>query len=99
VTAQLSYAEVSQVVAFFLDWLREAGGVARTSGEVPDVGGSVFDENELAGYIATRADEAGMTVDVMDVYQVTLELFRYLETIGAIGPEGESEEPGERRFR
>jgi hypothetical protein len=97
--ASLSYPEVGQVVSYFVDWLREAGGVARTSGEVPDVGQSVFDENEMAGYIVDRAVDAGLVADPQHVYEVTLELFVYLETIGAIGPEGETEEPGERRFR
>src|SRR5690348_5635476 len=55
VTAVLSYAELGSIVQWTLELLRQRAAVARTSGEVPDLGqDAVIDVDSAVDYSVTE---------------------------------------------
>lgn len=90
VSAQLSYDELSRIVQWTLDLLRQRAAVARTSGEVPDAGEpAVIDTDTAVDYALTEAMGVGLNLHVEDVRAAVEQVMAYLETIGAIGPEAD----------
>jgi hypothetical protein len=88
VAATLSYAELADVVHSTLDLLRQRAAVARTSGEVPDLGAdAVFDMESAVDYCVTEAMVKGVELHREDVRAAVEQVLAYLETIGAVGPE------------
>ena len=87
-TAVLSYSELGHIVQWTLDLLRQRAAVARTSGEVPDVGeAAVMDIDSAVDYSVTEAMALGIELHRDDVRAAVEQVLAYLETIGAIGPE------------
>ena len=92
VTAQLSYDELGRIVGWTLELLRQRAAVARTSGEVPDLGEmAVVDVEAAVDYSLTEAMGAGLELHPDDVRAAVQEVMTYLETIGAIGPEADAD--------
>ena len=92
VTAQLSYAELGRIVHWTLELLRQRAAVARTSGEVPDLGApAVIDLDTAVDYSITEAMGIGVELHRDDVRAAVEQVLAYLETIGAIGPEAAGE--------
>src|SRR5438105_4492550 len=88
VTAVLSYDELGRIVEWTLDLLRQRAAVARTSGEVPDLGeAAVIDIDSAADYSITEAMALGVEMHRDDVRAAVEQVMAYLETIGAVGPE------------
>jgi hypothetical protein len=88
VTASLSYDELGHIVQWTLDLLRERAAVARTTGEVPDVGEpAVVDIDSAVDYSVAEAMALGIQLHRDDVRAAVEQVLGYLETIGAIGPE------------
>ena len=88
VTAVLSYDELGRIVQWTLDLLRQRAAVARTSGEVPDLGeAAVIDIDSAVDYCVAEAMGVGVELHRDDVRAAVEQVLTYLETIGAIGPE------------
>jgi hypothetical protein len=92
VTATLSYAELGRIVGWTLELLRQRAAVARTSGEVPDLGDDAVIDLELAvDYSLAEAMGMGVELHREDVRAAVQEVMAYLETIGAVGPEAQAD--------
>lgn len=92
VSARLSYDELGRIVGWTLELLRQRAAVARTSGEVPDLGeAAVIDIDSAVDYSVAEAMGLGLDLHPEDVRAAVEQVLAYLETIGAIGPEAGAE--------
>jgi hypothetical protein len=89
VTATLSYDEVRQIIEWHLDEL-EAKGVAGESDHDLDqlpTGPIVTEDDESVAYVIGRANDVGLELDDVHVFEVLDAEQQYLRAIGAVGPE------------
>ncbi|MEO5679997.1 MAG: hypothetical protein ABIS47_10045 [Acidimicrobiales bacterium] len=85
VTAQLSYAEVRQILDLSLDHLRSLGLAGSTTGERVE-GEVVVDEAAAVAAVLDQAGRAGMDVSPHQVQAVLAAQLAYLQAISAVGP-------------
>ena len=89
VQARLTYDEVHQILAWYLDELESKGVAFESDEDRPDPDGSgalVVDDDQVLARILARATAAGLSVSDEDVVLVIEEQDRYLDAIGAVGP-------------
>lgn len=97
-TAVLSYDEVADIVGWHLDYLETKGVAGRSDQELdePPSGPIITDDDEGVAYVIGRANDAGIELDDVHVFQVLEAEQHYLRAIGAIGGEvPEPRDPGE----
>jgi hypothetical protein len=88
-TAQLSYEDVAVIVGCHLDYLETKGVAGESDHDLEDlpVGPIVTDDDEGVAYVIGRANERGLAVDDVHVFQVLDVELQYLRAIGAVGGE------------
>ena len=92
VTASLSYDDVHRIVDWTLTLLRKSAGVAATSGDVPDAGRAVvIDEDQAVDFVSGEALSAHLSFQRDEIRTVIAATLAYLEVIGAVGPEAETQ--------
>ena len=89
--ARISHDDVRWVLLADADLLEEAEG-ADTSGETDEDEAQVVDEDAAVARILALADESGRDLADEDIVAVLDGRLRYLEAIGAIGPEADRSE-------
>jgi hypothetical protein len=89
VTAELSYDDVAAVVAWHLDYLENKGVAGRSDHDLDELptGPTVTDDDESVAYVIGRANDAGMELQDVHVFEVLEAEQQYLRAIGAIGSE------------
>jgi hypothetical protein len=88
-TAVLTYDDVGQVVAWHLDYLENKGVAGATDDSLESLpsGPVVTDDDESVAYVIGRANDAGMELDDVHVFQILEVEQDYLRAIGAVGDE------------
>ena len=94
---RLTYDEVRTLIRSGIDHLQAKGvlappgrDVTLDGGHTPDV---VLADDESVAVVLGQAEDAGLDVGDVDVYQVIESLHRYLAGIGAVGPPAGSPPP------
>lgn len=87
VTAQLSYDDVAQILAWHLDYLEQEGVAGETDDELEGLpqGPIVTADDEAVAYVIGRGTEVGTELDDVHVFEVLNAEQDYLRAIGAIG--------------
>jgi hypothetical protein len=85
--ARITYAEVRQIVQWYLDHLRRRGVAARPGRELPAGTGPVVVDDDAVAVALERVDSAGLDLTDTDVLVVVDLVVDYLAQIGAVGPE------------
>jgi hypothetical protein len=88
-TAVVSYDEVGKVVAWHLDYLEQKGVAGATDDELESLpaGPVVTDDDESVAYVIGRANDDGLALDDLHVFQILEAEQDYLRAIGAVGDE------------
>ena len=84
-TAQLSYADVHQLLGAHLDYLEERGVASASDADAPPSGPLVVEDDEGLAFVLGRATEAGLEVTDEQVVEVLEAEAAYLAAIGAVG--------------
>lgn len=89
VSAELSHDDVRQIIDWNLEFFRTKG--VSGNGHSPDVEGPeiIVGGAETVDYVLARATREGVSYTSPQVHAVLDAQMRYLEAIGAIGPEVE----------
>lgn len=89
VTAELSYDDVAAIVAWHLDYLENKGVAGRSDHDFDELpaGPTITDDDESVAYVIGRANDAGMELQDVHVFEVLEAEQHYLRAIGAIGGE------------
>lgn len=89
VTAVLSFDDVAAIVAWHLDYLENKGVAGRSDHDLEELptGPTVTDDDESVAYVIGRANDAGMELQDVHVFEVLEAEQDYLRAIGAIGGE------------
>jgi hypothetical protein len=87
VTAQLSYDDVAQILAWHLDYLEQKGVAGENDHELEDLpqGPIVTADDEAVAYVIGRGSAVGTELDDVHVFEVLTAEQDYLRAIGAIG--------------
>ncbi len=88
-TAVVSYDEVGKVVSWHLDYLEHKGVAGATDDELESLpeGPVVTDDDESVAYVIGRANDDGLALDDVHVFQILEAEQDYLRAIGAVGAE------------
>ena len=86
-TAQLSYADVADLLGRHLDYLQAKGVASLTEPGDGPAGPMVAVDDEAIAFVLGRADDAGLEVDDEQVAEVIDASEAYLVAIGAVGAE------------
>ena len=93
VTAELSHADVRQIIDWNLEYFRTKG--VSGNGHDPHVEGPVVVGGaETVDYVLHRAQAVGSPYTAAQVHAVLDAQMTYLEAIGAVGPEAPPEDAG-----
>lgn len=93
VTAELSHADVRQIIDWNLEYFRTKG--VSGNGHDPHVEGPVVVGGaETVDYVLHRAQAVGSSYTAAQVHAVLDAQMTYLEAIGAVGPEAPPEDAG-----
>jgi hypothetical protein len=89
VTAQLSYEDVAAIVGWHLDYLETKGVAGESDHDLEDLpdGPIITEDDEGVAYVIGQANEHGLGVDDVQVFQVLEAELQYLRAIGAVGGE------------
>jgi hypothetical protein len=89
VTAELSYDDVGAIVAWHLEYLENKGVAGRSDHDLDELptGPTVTDDDEAVAFVIGRANDAGMAIQDVHVFDVLEAEQQYLQAIGAIGGE------------
>jgi hypothetical protein len=88
VTATLSYEEVRQIIEWHLDELETKGVAGESDHDLEELPtGPIVTDDDSVAYVIGRANDVGLELDDLHVFQVLEVEQRYLRAIGAIGSE------------
>jgi hypothetical protein len=88
-TAVLSFDDVASILAWHLDYLEQKGVAGESDHDLEDLpqGPVVTADDEAVAYVIGRANDVGMELDDVHVYEVVAAEQDYLRAIGAVGDE------------
>lgn len=88
-TAVISYEDVGKVVSWHLDYLEQKGVAGVTDDDLESLpeGPVVTDDDESVAYVIGRANDDGLALDDVHVFQILEAEQDYLRAIGAVGAE------------